>query len=333
MLPAIEPPLLNSANPWCTTLQDLQTLYDNPHTGAITTRTSLIDGFDHNANIHQHTFFNPRDHKPKDREAQDYQIPSVQNSSLNTLGYSPLPLKTYLESVTALIPPPSSPEKPKPIIVSVTGTPTQILQCYDLLTSHAATLPSTKPLLMEINLSCPNIPSKPPPAYSGPDLLAYLTALQSHPSFTSPARTVKIGIKTPPYTYHDQFATLVSALRSASGTLVEDLLPVDFVTATNTLGNCLLLDGEGKPVLGSASGSGIGGMAGAALHPLALGNVRTIRSMLDADPRLRGIEIIGVGGVEDADGYGRMRKAGAKVVGVGTALGREGVQVFKKILG
>ena len=85
-------------------------------------------------------------------------------------------------------------------------------------------------------------------------------------------------------------------------------------------------------MLNSASGEGIGGMAGAALHPLALGNVRTIRKLLDGQPRLKGIDIIGVGGVEDRAGFERMRKAGADVVGVGTALGRRGVCIFEEIL-
>jgi len=94
-----------------------------------------------------------------------------------------------------------------------------------------------------------------------------------------------------------------------------------------------VLGSEGTPVLNSANGSGIGGLAGEALHPLALGNVRTVRRMLDAceEESLRAIDIIGVGGVSDGEGFRRMRRVGAAVVGVGTALGREGVDVFRKI--
>jgi len=88
-----------------------------------------------------------------------------------------------------------------------------------------------------------------------------------------------------------------------------------------------------KPALGSVSGSGVGGMAGDALHPLALGNVKTIREMLDASPHeeLHRIAIIGIGGVSDAAGFDRMMSVGASAVGIGTALGREGLQVFEKI--
>ena len=38
----IEPPLLNTACPWATTLEDLASLYNCPHTGAITIRTSRM---------------------------------------------------------------------------------------------------------------------------------------------------------------------------------------------------------------------------------------------------------------------------------------------------
>ncbi|KAF4549604.1 Dihydroorotate dehydrogenase-like protein 1 [Elsinoe fawcettii] len=328
-LPQIDPPLLNSANPWCTTLEDLQGLYDCPETGAITTRTSLIDGFPHDPAIHQHTFFDPQSHTTIPKGTPDYDVSQATNSSLNTLGYSPIPLSEYLSFISSI----RSISSPKPTILSVTGDPAQILTAYTRINEHLSTLPPTKPLLMEINLSCPNIPSAPPPAYSGSSLLKYLTSLQSHPDFVSADRKVRVGIKTPPYTYHDQFATLISALKQAADDLPEDVTPIDFITATNTLGSCLLLDDAGSPILNSASGAGVGGMAGAALHPLALGNVRTIRTLLDAEPRLKSIDIIGVGGVEDAAGAKRMRAAGAKVVGVGTALGREGVGVFTKING
>jgi len=93
------------------------------------------------------------------------------------------------------------------------------------------------------------------------------------------------------------------------------------------------MNSSGDPALGSVNGTGIGGMAGDALHPLALGNVKTIRQLLDASihEEIRDIAIIGTGGVKDRASYERMKSVGAAAVGVGTALGREGISVFKKI--
>lgn len=170
-LPLIEPPLINSADQWAITLEDLQALFDCPHTGAVTVRTSLLNGFERDPAVHQYAFFHVDDHKVG--VADSHASPSS-SGSLNKNGYSPVP-----------------------------------------------------------------------------------------------------------------------------------------------------------PALSSASGAGVGGMAGA---PLALGNVRTIRTMLDQHEQLKDVAIIGVGGVSDNAAYKRMQQVGAAVVGVGTALGRLGVGVFESIL-
>jgi dihydroorotate dehydrogenase (fumarate) len=59
--------------------------------------------------------------------------------------------------------------------------------------------------------------------------------------------------------------------------------------------------------------------------------VYTIKGLLFQHDALSGIQIIGVGGVEDIHGLHRMRAVGAAAVGVGTALGRKGVKVFEEI--
>lgn len=136
---------------------------------------------------------------------------------------------------------------------------------------------------------------------------------------------IPVGIKTPPYTYHGQFQTLIDAL------LEVEPCPVDFITATNTLGSSLVL-ADDRPAINSAAGTGIGGMAGVSLHPLALGNIRTIRTMLDEHEELKSIDIIGVGGVSDHAAYKRMLLVGATYVAAATALGSRGIEVFGKIL-
>lgn len=333
----IKPPLLNSANPWCTTKQDLQELYDSPFTGAVTTRTSLLAGFDHDPTIHQHLYFDARSNEKKSSRSP------MANSTLNTLGYSPFPLSAYLDWIPRIVA--ESPRRGtrKPWVISVTGTAEEIVECHGLI-AHCARSTSI-PLLMEVNLSCPNIVDRPPPAYSALALEAYLFALQRAPSVRgdvldsagnnhSPSgASVSVGIKIPPYTWSGQFATLIDALLATTAGGMT--CPVQFVTACNTLGNCLVLDEAPHqnyvPALGSASGTGIGGMGGSALHPLALGNVRMLRTLLDAHEVLRGVAIIGVGGVGDYAGYERMKSVGAAAVAVGTALGRDGVEVFEKI--
>lgn len=332
-LPPINPPLINSANPWATTKQDLQTLFDCPHTGAVTTRTSLIHAFEHNDSIHQYTFFDPISHSTpisnQDPNTSNQTIPPTHAASLNTLGYSPIPLATYLTTIIEIATSSTAPHSAtKPFIISVTGSAPAVAECYTLIAAAQRKIPN--PLCMEINLSCPNIPDKPPPAYSKASMVEYLDALadlDESGESSADRRRVAIGVKTPPYTYHDQFQVLIDSLLATR-------CDVDFITATNTLGSSLVLLADGgDPAINSASGLGIGGMAGVPLHPLALGNVKTIRGMLDREERLRAVDIIGVGGVGDRAGFERMRAVGAKVVGVGTGLGREGVEIFGKIVG
>lgn len=344
----INPPLLNSANPWATSEADLEALHDCPYTGAVTTRTSLLSGFAHDDSVHQYAFFESDTARTVETA---HTTPLSSLSSLNTLGYSPLPLQSYLDFLTKLVE--RAECKSKPFVVSVTGTPTQVVECFRLISSCAKR--SCSPMLMEINLSCPNILGRSPPAYDGSALGEYLDALRnsepclcrdvSEPGEMSrieTGRRVLVGIKTPPYTYDAQFKTLIAALLSSVAG--EMCCPINFITATNTLGSSLILDHRKSEhgwsaTLPSAAGTGIGGLAGAALHPLALGNVATLRRLLDdatldGDARpLAQIELIGTGGVSSADGYERMRTVGAACVGVGTALGVRGVNCFQEIIG
>lgn len=318
----VNPPLLNSANPWATTLEDLMVLYECPHTGAVTTRTSLLAGFPHDPSIHQFTLFDIASHQPQQDRTR---LLGPENASLNNLGYSPILLATYLDFIRTISALPFC-RSDKGFVVSVTGSPEDVVECYKLI-AHAQT--SVKfPLAMEINLSCPNIPGKPPPAYNGDSLLQYLTQLEKAISRSELPR-IPFGIKTPPYTYSKQFEELIGALEQTG--MDGKTCPVSFITATNTLGSCLVL-ADGDDAGPALPGTGIGGLAGAPLHPLALGNVRAIRKMLDESKHGLGhVQIIGVGGVLDSAGFKRMQAVGSDIIGVGTGLGIKGVAIFANI--
>ncbi|KAI1363749.1 hypothetical protein F5Y08DRAFT_329148 [Xylaria arbuscula] len=374
----IDPPLFNSANPWATMLEHLRALYACKSTGAVTTRTALLgQGFPHDDGVHRFAFFEARAHRVfssgddgkgkggEEKVKVDEGAITGADASLNTLGYSPITLDTYLEFIRIIDEEEQEKrnvkEKKKPFIVSVTGTPEEVAECYRRIARAASALVVVGGLAMEVNLSCPNIPGKPPPAYDGDALGAYLkciaTAAAGVANDTNSStgerrgerereRVIPWGVKTPPYTHAGQFEMLVQRLRNCAAALrkgddkggssgeegrretMMTVSPVSFVTATNTLGSCLLLDEERAPAL---PGLGIGGLAGAPLHPLALGNVATIRRMLDEYPETRHIAVLGIGGVDGAAAYKRMRSVGAQAVGVGTALGVKGLGVFEEI--
>lgn len=312
-LPLAPPLLLNSASPWATTLADLRALHDCPATCAVTTRTALRGelGFPDDPERHTVAFFSPSSGPPSG------------TSSLNSYGYSPYPLSYYLDCVQQLLCPPATPPAApsasasavtagaKPVIVSIAGSPAEVAASIADVTALVERHNSLAGrVAVEVNLSCPNLPLPPQ------------TQLDDYLSWLPPATTVPIGLKLPPLTHASQFCDLVAALPADR---------ISFVSAINTLGGCLFLDcddggREGKALLPG----GMGGMGGAAIHPLALGNVHSLRRALDGAGKAH-VDVIGVGGVADRRGFLRMCRAGAAAVGLATALGRDGLGVFAAI--
>jgi dihydroorotate dehydrogenase (fumarate) len=187
-------------------------------------------------------------------------------------------------------------------------------------------------IAIELNTSCPNITGKPPPSYDMLSLLPLLKVLADHHHQDS---TLTIGLKLPPYVYARQFADVVAVITSLTH---DGKNPIAFLTCTNTLGSSLFFEDQvAEKVVTNDSQfalpTPLGGLAGEALHPLALGNVYSFTRLLMVhfDLAVRAISVIGVGGVLDAAGRQRMLKAGAKVVGCATLLGKEGVAGFARL--
>lgn len=210
----INPPLLNSSSPWATDVEQLRQLYASPYTGAVTTRTSLLEGFNHDDTIHQHIFFpagrssvHPTAPKSDGSASQAYIPDASHTSSLNTYGYSPHTLSEYLGLINDVVGQRhlgTSTLDKKPFILSVTGTPDEIAMSYALM-ANAAEMDEDLRLAMEVNLSCPNIDGSPPPAYDEAMLTEYLEAISDSKSTyrgrMSDESVPRVGIKLPPYTW------------------------------------------------------------------------------------------------------------------------------------
>jgi dihydroorotate dehydrogenase (fumarate) len=250
----------------------------------------------------------------------------------------------------------SSPEQSvKPFIISITSSsPISLASMLDAIQELRAKLRDTKGTTsrigIELNTSCPNIKGSPPPAYNMSGLVPILDVLAEY-FWNDP--TLTIGLKLPPYLYSTQFDEFVQCIAKYSRPDSSDdsrrVNPFAFLTSTNTLGQTLVFADQAAPLPGQsvaadsdggaaapavfALPTAVGGLAGEALHPLALGNVYTLRHLLDAqaDTSLCDILIIGVGGVTTREAHTRMRKAGAAVVGCATILVREGVSVFERL--
>jgi dihydroorotate dehydrogenase (fumarate) len=308
------------------TKEQLLDLYQSKYTGGVTTRTSLLNGFAENSNLHQHAFFGENE-----------------LSSINSYGYSPYPLEQYLAWIKEVHA--QHPTSPKPFIVSITGTASDVelafLKIQEVRKELKLPTEQSFDIAIEINLSCPNIPKTPPPGYSTESLLPYLIVTKR---YYMEDTTLTIGLKLPPYTYETQFTSLISATwrkRTDQG--------IAFLTSTNTLGSGLVFNDQtsSKDVPGFAVPTGWGGLGGTTIHPLSVGNVAKLVSLLETpslatrytlsemaskrDTDDDGIVVIGVGGINSFATLNHFLDAGAVAGEIGTAVGVEGVKIFERI--
>lgn len=161
--------------------------------------------------------------------------------------------------------------------------------------------------LIELNLSCPNIPGKPQTGYDLDQSKKLLDLLFSQ-------LDLQMGVKLPPFfdlAHFDQMADLLNQY------------PLTFITSVNSLGNGLVikdLSVTTKPK------NGFGGIGGALIKPTALANVHAFRQRLNPE-----IKIIGAGGVTNGRDVFEHILCGADMVQVGTLLYEKGPKVFGQL--
>lgn len=150
--------------------------------------------------------------------------------------------------------------------------------------------------LVELNLSCPNVPGKPQIAYDFETTTEILTEVFSY--FTKP-----LGVKLPPYfdiVHFDQAATVFNQF------------PLVFVNCVNSIGNGLYIEDESVVIKPK---NGFGGIGGDYIKPTALANVHAFYQRLKPE-----IQIIGTGGVKSGRDAFEHILCGASMVQIGTAL-------------
>jgi dihydroorotate dehydrogenase (fumarate) len=267
--------LMNAAGALCVTNEELKAL-GRSRAGAIVTKSMTLEA---------------RTGNPEPRYF------SFAGGSINSMGLPNLGYRAYAELI------PTLKTFRKPIIASVAGL------CEDDFPEIARTIAHAGPDLVEVNLSCPNLPSKPQIGYdfeASERVIRRVRAVVGCP----------LGVKLPPYFDPAHHAAMAEVLKRA---------PVDFLSLINSVGNALVIDPDRESVVIKPKG-GFGGLGGPAIKPVALANVRAFWKAFDGR-----IPIIGVGGVvSGADAFEHLL-AGASAVQIGTALVEEGPKVFDRI--
>jgi dihydroorotate dehydrogenase (fumarate) len=173
----------------------------------------------------------------------------------------------------------------------------------------AAVINESRPDLVEVNLSCPNIPGEPQIGYdaeASERLLHHVRKVVSVP----------MGVKLPPYfdpAHHHKMGKVL------------ERTGVDFLSLINSVGNGLMVDPDRETVAIKPKG-GFGGLGGPLIKPVALANVRAFWKLFEGR-----LPIIGAGGVTAGTDAFEHLLCGASAVQIGTVLVEEGLTVFERL--
>ncbi|MBW3004088.1 dihydroorotate oxidase [Candidatus Woesearchaeota archaeon] len=268
-------PIFNASGPRCTELEELEEIAESS-SAAILMKSCTRE---------------PREGNPEPRY---YDLP---HGSINSMGLPNLGYKEYLRFIPILR------AHGKPVVASVSGLSLadniEMLKAFD----------DSDVDMIELNLSCPNVPDKPQMAYDFPQSDEVLRAARA-------ATSKPLGVKLPPYFDPVHIDTMAGILNEHK---------VDFVTCINSLGNGLVIDPKTESVVIKPK-EGFGGIGGKYCQFNALANVRRFYQKLDH------ADVIGVGGIDSGVDVFTYILAGASAVQIGTAFQQEGPGCFFRIL-
>jgi dihydroorotate dehydrogenase (fumarate) len=267
--------LMNAAGALCVTREELLAL-GRSRSGAIVTKSMTLE------------------HRAGNPEPRYHAFPG---GSINSMGLPNLGYRAYAEMIPELR------RFGKPVIASVAGFAEQ-----DFVTIAEA-VDQSRPDLIEVNLSCPNIPGEPQIGYDAETSEHLLKRVRKIVS-------VPLGVKLPPYFDPAHHQRMARVLQNAG---------VDFLSLINSVGNGLVVDPEHDCVVIKPKG-GFGGLGGAIIKPVALANVRAFWKLFEGR-----LPIIGTGGVMTGTDVYEHFLCGASAVQVGTALVDQGLQVFDRL--
>ncbi len=164
------------------------------------------------------------------------------------------------------------------------------------------------PDFLEVNISCPNVEDElgKPFACSAPDSKKVTEEVKKV------SGDVPVFVKLSPNV--DDIGAVALACAEAGA---------DGFTAVNTFGPGMAIDLKSRqPILSNK----VGGLSGPGLKPIA------VRCVYDVYKATEGkLPIIGTGGVHTGEDALEMMLAGASLIGIGTAIGDRGQDVFKKV--
>lgn len=272
-------PFMNASGVHCLTISELDALAASS-AGSFITKSATADS---------------RDGNPEPRYV------NLDMGSINSMGLPNLGLDYYLDYAIKR----QTAHPDQPFVMSVAS-----YKGFDEYVNNMRQIQDSRYTgLVELNLSCPNVPGKPQMAYDFEDTEKLLTEIFTF--YTKP-----FGVKLPPYFDFMHFDKIAAVLNQ---------FDLKFVNCINSIGNGLYISEETDTVVIMPKG-GFGGIGGEYVKPTALANVRALKLRLKPS-----IEIIGTGGIiTGQDAYEHLL-CGASMLQVGTQLQKEGLGVFDRL--
>lgn len=267
--------LMNASGARCVTQGELEAL-GRSRSGAIVTKSMTLEARAGNPEPRYHSF---------------------PTGSINSMGLPNLGCQAYARLI------PDLKRWRKPVIASIAGF------TEDDFVTIAKTIAASQPDLIEVNLSCPNIPGAPQIGYD-PEVSERLLARVRN------VVPLPMGVKLPPYFDPAHQARMAQVLERVG---------VDFISLINSVGNGLLVDPERESVIIRPKG-GFGGLGGALIKPVALANVRAFWKLFHGR-----LPIIGTGGVVTGTDIFEHLLCGASAVQIGTILVDEGLTALERL--
>ncbi|QLG87948.1 dihydroorotate oxidase [Chitinibacter bivalviorum] len=277
----VKNPVMNAAGVWCSVASQLEALAESA-AGAMVTKSCTLQ---------------PRDGNPEPRyRVLDGDKPF---GSINSMGLPNEGFAYYLRYAQR------HDYEEKPLFVSLSG-----LTLDDNLTMIDSLKDAVTPAILEVNLSCPNVPGKSQIGYDFESMDTLLAEVSS--GYQRP-----FGVKLPPYfdmAHFDEAAEILNRYPL-----------VAFVTCINSIGNALVIDLASETTLIKPK-DGFGGLGGDYVLPTALANVNAFYR------RCPNKTIIGCGGIKSGREAFMHILAGATLVQIGTSLYEEGPGIFQRVL-
>ncbi|MBU0767354.1 dihydroorotate dehydrogenase [Patescibacteria group bacterium] len=193
-------------------------------------------------------------------------------------------------------------DKPVPLIANV------IADTVENFAKTARAIGELDPDFIEINISCPNVEHEfgKPFACSAPDAAAVTKEVKTV------CGKIPVFIKLSPNAEDIKAVAIACAEAGADG-----------FTVINTVGPGMAIDLRSRmPILANK----VGGLSGPGLKPIAVRCIADVYSATDGK-----LPIIGTGGVHTGEDAIEFLLAGASLIGIGTAIGTRGQDVFKKV--